>query len=192
MSGVRVPPPASALDGQIRVVEPKARGIGTTLPDPYEPPRTPYGLTFMSPVLSPGASLRRVAPRSLMANWRKTKTSGVYVAHQRRCPAFATRMLAAGASRRGAVAATTASRASPNGRTPPTSTPTASRTASRSRSATSATRSARRTLARRSTGGPGLPGQARRAGARGQDHQRQRAGRPRVAPPRRAGAMIGA
>jgi hypothetical protein len=44
----------------------------------------------MSPRLSPGGEFRGGRARRAVANWRKTKTPGVYVAHQQRCPAFST------------------------------------------------------------------------------------------------------
>ena len=39
--------------------------------------------------MSPGASSWQAVARSFVANWRKTRTPGVYVAHTKRCPALA-------------------------------------------------------------------------------------------------------
>ena len=69
MSGVRVPPPASASHGQIRAVEPQARGIAVAVSDPNEPPQTPNGLTRTVP----GGDTQTGRARGRMANWRKSK-----------------------------------------------------------------------------------------------------------------------
>ena len=88
MSGVRVPPPASAVHGQIRAVEPKARGIAVGGPNPSEPPRTPYGLTKHSPEQSPGGEFQARRASGWNGELAQDEDPGVYVAHQKRCPAL--------------------------------------------------------------------------------------------------------
>ena len=72
MSGVRVPPPASSLHGQIRAVEPKTRGIAVGASGPNEPPQTPHGLTKL---------IALVAPASVAASTGATTAA----ADERRC-----------------------------------------------------------------------------------------------------------
>jgi hypothetical protein len=87
VSGVRVPPPASRSEPNSALQSQYARICSEAFRPQRTPTNTPTPDICVPSCVPQGTSFCRRRARGFVANWRKTKTPGVYVAYRLRCPA---------------------------------------------------------------------------------------------------------